>query len=148
MTEHKLNRGEREIAAWRENAERLHREGLYDPADEHDACGVGMVVSIDGKRRREVVEAGIAALKALWHRGAVDADGKTGDGAGIHVEIPHGFFKQHIRDTGHEPGDGHLAAGMVFLPKTDLGAQEMCRSIVETEILKAGYKIYGWRHGD
>ncbi len=54
---------------------RLAREGLYDPRDEHDACGVGLVASIDGKPRREVVEAGIAALKAVWHRGAVDADG-------------------------------------------------------------------------
>jgi len=92
-----------------------------------------------------VVEAGIAALTRVWHRGAVDADGKTGDGAGIHVRIPEDFFKEHIRATGHEPGDARLAVGMVFLPKTDLGAQERCRTIVETEVLKSGYVIYGWR---
>jgi glutamate synthase (NADPH/NADH) large chain len=103
-----LNKGEREIAKWRETAERLNREGLYDPADEHDSCGVGMVVSIDGTRRREVVEAGIAALKALWHRGAVDADGKTGDGAGIHVEIPQDFFHEHTIRTGQRPAQARL----------------------------------------
>ena len=133
------------IAEWRANAERLARDGLYDPASEHDACGVGLVAAIDGKPRRAVVEAGIAALKAVWHRGAVDADGKTGDGAGIHVEIPQQFFRQHIARTGHVAGSGRLAVGMVFLPKTDLGAQEVCRGIVETEILNFGYQIYGWR---
>uniref|UniRef100_UPI00261556B3 hypothetical protein n=1 Tax=Pelagibius sp. TaxID=1931238 RepID=UPI00261556B3 len=76
------------ITDWRDTADYLSREGLYDPADEHDACGVGLVASIDGKPRREVVVAGIEALKAVWHRGAVDADGKTGDGAGIHLQIP------------------------------------------------------------
>ena len=55
---------------------------------EHDACGVGLVASTDGKKLRKIVEYGIEALKAVWHRGAVDADGKTGDGAGNHVEIP------------------------------------------------------------
>ena len=66
--------------------------GLYDPSFEHDSCGVGLIAALDGTPRRDVVEAGIAALKAVWHRGAVDADGKTGDGAGIHVEIPQDFF--------------------------------------------------------
>ena len=126
-------------------AERLARDGLYDPAHEHDACGVGLVAAIDGKPRREVVEAGIDALKAVWHRGAVDADGKTGDGAGIHVEIPQDFFREHIARTGHVAEGGRLAVGMVFLPKTDLGAQEVCRGIVETEILNFGYRVYGWR---
>ena len=84
-----------------EDAARLARVGLYDPAEEHDACGVGLVASIDGQARREVVEAGIEALKAVWHRGAVDADGKTGDGAGIHVQIPQDFFVEHVERTGH-----------------------------------------------
>ena len=130
---------------WTANAKRLESDGLYDPAEEHDSCGVGLIAAIDGKPRREVVVAGIEALKAIWHRGAVDADGKTGDGAGIHVEIPQGFFKEHVARTGHVAKDGKLAVGMVFLPKTDLGAQEICRSIVETEILNFGYHIYGWR---
>ena len=133
------------VAAWRANAARLQAAGLYDPATEHDSCGVGFVAAIDGKPRRSVVEAGIDALKAVWHRGAVSADGKTGDGAGIHVQIPQDFFKQHIARTGHEPREGPLAVGMVFLPKTDLAAQETCRAIVESEILRFGYNIYGWR---
>ncbi|MCC7271287.1 MAG: glutamate synthase large subunit [Alphaproteobacteria bacterium] len=133
------------VAAYRRNAEHLAAKGLYDPADEHDACGVGFVCAIDGKPRRAVVEAAIGALKSVWHRGAVDADGKTGDGAGIHVQIPHDFFLEHIRRTGHEPGANRLAVGMVFLPRTDLDGQERCRSIVETEIINFGYAIHGWR---
>ncbi len=132
-------------AHWRREAERLATRGLYDPAHEHDACGVGLVAAIDGAPRRAVVEAGIEALKAVWHRGAVDADGKTGDGAGIHVEIPQDFFKEHIERTGHSPGEGPIAVGMAFLPRTHLAGQERCRCIVESEILKFGYQIYGWR---
>jgi len=119
--------------------------GLYDPADEHSSCGVGLIAALDGKPKREVVLRGIEALKAIWHRGAVDADGKTGDGAGIHVEIPQEFFKEHVRATGHKPSEGKLAVGMVFLPRVDLPAQETCRTIVEKEILALGYAIYGWR---
>jgi glutamate synthase (NADPH/NADH) large chain len=146
MTGRKIeNTGPGLVARWRANAAHLARHGLYDPAEEHDACGVGLVASIDGKPRREVVEAGIEALKAVWHRGAVDADGKTGDGAGIHVQIPQDFFHEHIARTGHEPGPGRIAVGMIFLPRTDLGAQERCRVIVEREILSSGYSIYGWR---
>jgi glutamate synthase (NADPH/NADH) large chain len=131
--------------AWQAEAAYLAQHGLYDPAEEHDACGVGLVAALDGKPRREVVEAGIAALKAVWHRGAVDADGKTGDGAGIHVQIPQDFFKEHIRRSGELARPGELAVGMIFLPRTDLGAQERCRVIVEREILTYGYTIYGWR---
>ncbi len=131
------------IADWHANAARLKH--TYDPSQEHDACGVGVVVALDGKPRRDVVQAGIDALRAVWHRGAVDADGKTGDGAGIHIEIPQDFFAGAIRRSGHEPGRDPVAVGMVFLPKTDLGAQERCRQIVETEILAFGYGIYGWR---
>ena len=125
----------------------MTEHGLYSEEEEHSSCGVGLVVSIDGKPSRKVVEAGITALKAIWHRGAVDADGKTGDGAGIHVQIPVQFFYDQIRRTGHEPRINELmAVGQVFLPRTDHGAQEACRTIVETEVLKMGYAIYGWRH--
>ena len=125
----------------------MTEHSLYRDDDEHASCGVGLVVSIDGKKSRKVVENGINALKAVWHRGAVDADGKTGDGAGIHVQIPHRFFGGQIKRTGHEPREGELlAVGQVFLPRTDFGAQETCRTIVETEILRMGYYIYGWRH--
>ncbi|MEM9211493.1 MAG: glutamate synthase large subunit, partial [Pseudomonadota bacterium] len=77
---------------------------------------------------------------------AVDADGKTGDGAGIHIQIAPAFFKDQIERTGHEPNEDEvIAVGQVFLPRTDFGAQEACRTIVEAEILKMGYYIYGWR---
>ena len=140
-----LNDGEKVTQAWTAEAARLSAEGLYDPADEHGSCGVGMVVAIDGKPRREVVEAGIEALRAVWHRGAVDADGKTGDGAGIQVEIPQDYFHEHTIRTGHTPGPGVIAVGMIFLPRTDLSGQERCRCIVEAQILQFGYSIYGWR---
>jgi glutamate synthase (NADPH/NADH) large chain len=125
----------------------MAENGLYSEEEEHSSCGVGLVVSIDGKASRKVVEHGINALKAVWHRGAVDADGKTGDGAGIHVQIPVPFFYDQIERTGHKPRmDQLIAVGQVFLPRTNFGAQETCRTIVETEVLRMGYYIYGWRH--
>ncbi|WP_223426825.1 glutamate synthase large subunit [Tateyamaria pelophila] len=133
----------------REEAKRtfMAENGLYSEAEEHSSCGVGLVVSVDGTPSRAVVENGIKALKAIWHRGAVDADGKTGDGAGIHVQIPVEFFYDQIERTGHTPSRQLLmAVGQVFLPRTDFGAQETCRTIVETEVLRMGYYIYGWRH--
>src|SRR5690348_8426666 len=129
-----------------QGTEALTRAYGYNPAEGSDSCGVGLIVALDGKRRRDVVVAGIDALKAVWHRGAVDADGKTGDGAGIHVEIPQDFFKEHVRDSsGQDVQGGRIAVGTVFLPRTDMGAQERCRTIVETEILRAGHTILGWR---
>ncbi len=125
----------------------LSENGMYHESEEHSSCGVGLVVSVDGTATREVVDAGINALKAIWHRGAVDADGKTGDGAGIHVQIPVPFFYDQVRRTGHEPHEDQLiAVGQVFLPRTDFGKQERCRTIVETEVLRMGHTIYGWRH--
>lgn len=124
---------------------RLAAEGMYRPDMESDACGVGMVAATDGKPSRRVVEAAIEALRAVWHRGAVDADGKTGDGAGIHVDLPVRFFDDAIAASGHKVRPNRLAVGMVFLPRTDLGAQEECRTIVEAEIIDAGFTIYGWR---
>ncbi len=131
------------LAAWDRNTKALRH--TYDPAQEHDSCGVGLIAALDGAPRRDVVQAGIDALKAVWHRGAVDADGKTGDGAGIHIEIPQDFFADAVQRGGAKLMPGPIAVGQVFLPKTDLGAQERCRQIVETEILNFGYLIYGWR---
>jgi len=128
------------------NAAKLQAAGLYDPAEEHDACGVGLIAAIDGRPRRAVVEAAIQALQSIWHRGAVDADGKTGDGAGIHVGIPEAFFRAHVARSGvGEGSELPIAVGMVFLPRTDLEGQERCRAIVETEILSFGYAVHGWR---
>ena len=135
------------VAAEEAKRQWMNDNGLYRAEDEHASCGVGLVVSIEGKASRSVVEKGIDALKAIWHRGAVDADGKTGDGAGIHVQIPVDFFYDQVRRTGHEPDNNKLiAVGQVFLPRTDFGAQEHCRTIVESEVLRMGHYIYGWRH--
>jgi glutamate synthase (NADPH/NADH) large chain len=135
------------VAAEEAKRKWMAENSLYRDEEEHSSCGVGLVVSIDGTPSRDVVEKGIDALKAIWHRGAVDADGKTGDGAGIHVQIPVPFFDDQIRRTGHEPIDGKLiAVGQIFLPRTDFGAQEHCRTIVESEVLRMGHYIYGWRH--
>ncbi|QTD54624.1 glutamate synthase large subunit [Parasphingorhabdus cellanae] len=124
---------------------RLAETGMYRPEFESDACGVGLVAATDGKPSRRVVSSAIDALKAVWHRGAVDADGMTGDGAGLHVDLPARFFDDAIADSGHKVLPNRLAVGMIFLPRTDLSAQETCRTIVEAEIIEAGYKIYGWR---
>jgi glutamate synthase (NADPH/NADH) large chain len=135
------------VAAEEARRKWMAENSLYSEETEHSSCGVGLVVAIDGKKSRKVVEKGIDALKAVWHRGAVDADGKTGDGAGIHVQIPAPFFYDKVKRTGHEPRKNEMmAVGQVFLPRTDFGAQETCRTIVETEILRMGYYIYGWRH--
>ncbi|UYY56993.1 glutamate synthase large subunit [Sphingomonas sp. S2-65] len=125
--------------------DRLAREGMYRPEFEGDACGVGLIAATDGVASRRVVQSAIDALKAVWHRGAVDADGKTGDGAGLHVDLPVRFFDDAIAMGGHRVLPNRLAVGMIFLPRTDLGAQETCRTIVESEIIEAGYTIYGWR---
>ena len=124
----------------------LIEAGAYDPEHEKSSCGVGLVASIKGTPRRDVVAMSIQALKNVWHRGAVDADGKTGDGAGIRLDIPQAFFKEQVERTGHKSGNAKIAVGMIFLPRTDFGAQETCRTIVETEVLRMGHTIYGWRH--
>src|SRR5262249_61499186 len=117
MTSHQRTPGEWFAEAFRANAAHLESTGLYDPAEEHDACGVGFIAAIDGKPRRSVVEAGIAALKSLWHRGAVDADGKTGDGAGLHVGLPEEFFKAHIERHGLNPGNNNARVDPAILPR-------------------------------
>ena len=128
------------------NKKLLIKNNSYDKTMEHEACGVGLIATTNGKKSRKVVEHGIEALKAVWHRGAVDADGKSGDGAGIKIEISPDFFNQKILNTGHEHDqDKRICVGMIFLPRNDYAAQEKCRSIIETVLLKQNYYIYGWR---
>ena len=134
-----------DIERYLANERKLEAAHVYTPTDEHDACGVGFVAAIDGKPRREVILRAIEALKAVWHRGAVDADGKTGDGAGLHIQVPQDFFHALVRQTGHALRSSRIAVGQVFLPRTDQNAQETCRTIVESEILRSGFYLYGWR---
>ncbi len=121
---------------------RLHGADLLQPVE---SCGVGLIAEIDGKVSRRVVDLGIKALGALSHRGAVDADGKSGDGAGIHFRIPQEFFRQHIERAGHSMKKGCLAIGMIFLPRRSFAQQERCRTVVESHVIRMGHRIYGWR---
>ena len=130
---------------YKKNLEKLINKRIYHSSYEHDACGVGFVASTEGKKSRKVVEFGIQALKAVWHRGAVDADGKTGDGAGIHIEIPEDFFVERIQNAGRQHKEGKICVGMIFLPRNDYSSQEKCKTIVENELLNKNYYIYRWR---
>ncbi len=133
------------VSAYLERRARLIEAHAYDPSSEHDACGVGLVAALDARPRREIVDMALAALKAVWHRGAVDADGKTGDGAGIRLNVPQELFRAFVERTGHTAGEEDICVGMLFLPRTNLGAQDAARAIVESEILHGGFYIYGWR---
>ena len=125
---------------------KLKLQNSFVNINDHDACGVGFVASMNGKKRRDVVTNGIDALKAVWHRGAVDADGRTGDGAGLHIEFNEEFFKEEIKETGHELLSSQtLCVGMIFLPRSNYANQERCRSIVEQELLDNNFYIFGWR---
>ena len=130
---------------YKKNREILQKNFSYSANMEHDACGVGLIASLDGKKSRKVVEYGIEALKAVWHRGAVDADGKSGDGAGISFEIPKDFFQEKIEDTGHKHTEGDICVGMIFLPRTDYSSQERSKALVERNLLENDFYIYGWR---
>ncbi len=127
------------------NLKILKENSIYSESMEHDSCGVGLVASTEGLKSRKVVEQGIEALKAVWHRGAIDADGKTGDGAGIHIEIPSNFFIEKIENYGRKYDGGVICAGMIFLPRNDYNAQEKCKTYIETELLKNNFNIYRWR---
>jgi len=127
------------------NRKLLEDNHVYSKSMEHDACGVGLIASTEGKKSRKVVEYGISALKAVFHRGAVDADGKTGDGAGIHLEIPSDFFSEKIEITGHKHDGSEICVGMIFLPRNNYEAQENARTLIESELTKSNFSIYGWR---
>ena len=131
---------------YKKNKKILEENGVYNENMEHDACGVGMIASTNGKKSRKIVDYGIEALKAIWHRGAVDADGKSGDGAGIQLEIAPDFFEEKIQETGHSlDSSKRICVGMIFLPRTNYSDQEKCREIIESVLLKEEFYIYGWR---
>ena len=121
-------------------------ESLYDARNEHDACGVGFIANTSGRSERRIVEHALEALCNLAHRGALDADAKTGDGAGILTQIPHGFFKRELEKLGGSVmNDGDLAVGMIFMPKDDKYQISSCHKIVEEAIEKFGLHCFGWR---
>ena len=115
--------------------------GLYDPADERDSCGVGMVVRIDGTKGHDIVEYGLCTLENLAHRGAENADGKTGDGSGITLQIPHEFI---LRCGIPVPEAGRYGTGLIFLPK-DPSRSEGCMKAFRDECRSAGLSLIAER---
>ena len=120
----------------------LKKQGMYLPEFEHDNCGAGFICSLKGKKSNDIIHKALEILDKLEHRGAVSADGKTGDGAGILIDIPHAFFKAECDFELPEPGD--YAVGNVFLPQR-LNQRNFCSAEFEANIKKQGLKLLGWR---
>jgi glutamate synthase (ferredoxin) len=119
--------------------------GLYDPAQEHDACGVGFVVNIEGRKSHEVIRWGLEILVNLSHRGACGCDPLTGDGCGILTQMPHEFLQPVVAELGIElPPRGEYGAGAVFLPRDEVQRQ-FCQQRFEQIIAEEGQRLLGWR---
>ncbi|MFD1096874.1 glutamate synthase large subunit [Salegentibacter chungangensis] len=121
---------------------KLKQQGLYSPEFEHDNCGAGFICNLKGKRTNDIIHKAIDILVRLEHRGAVSADGKTGDGAGILIEIPHDFFSKQCEFK--LPEFKSYAVGMVFLPRSE-NQRKICKEIFEEEIKEQALNIIGWR---
>ena len=123
----------------------IKKQGLYNPANEHDACGVGFVANIHGKKSHEIIEQGLTILDNLTHRGATGYDPKLGDGAGLLSQIPHEFFVAETDNLGISlPEVGHYGIGMMFLPKDNV-LRAQFEKIVEKIVKEEGQGILGWR---
>ena len=121
------------------------RQGLYDPLNEHDACGVGFVAHIKGTKSHAIVEHGLLILKNLTHRGAVGADPKAGDGAGILLQIPDRFFREEMAKQGVKlPPVGQYGVGNIFLPR-EPASRLACEYEIERAIKDEGQILLGWR---
>src|SRR6185295_2978239 len=119
--------------------------GLYDPAHEHDACGVGFVVDMKGRKSKRIVQDAIQVLLNLQHRGACGCEKNTGDGAGILMQVPHRFFVEECAKLGMKlPDAGAYGAGVVFLP-TDTASREACERMFEEVVREEGQTFLGWR---
>lgn len=124
----------------------MHAQGLYDPANEHDACGVGFIAHIKGKKSHSIVEQGLLILKNLDHRGAVGADPLMGDGAGILIQIPDQYYRDEMARQGVAlPPPGEYGVGMVFLPKEN-ASRIACEQEIERAVLAEGQVVLGWRN--
>src|SRR5438552_7416775 len=121
------------------------KQGLYDPQFEHDACGVGFVVDIAGRKSNDIIRKSLQVLVNLQHRGAKGCEANTGDGAGILLQIPHEFLKAECKKLRFElPPPGNYGVGMVCLPR-DSYTQRWCKEIIEAAVARAGQKLLGWR---
>lgn len=121
---------------------KLRKQGLYLPEFEHDNCGAGFICSLKGKKSNDIIHKALEILEKLEHRGAVSSDGKTGDGAGILIDIPHDFFQDVCNFELPEPGS--YAVGNVFLPQKE-NQRDYCIDVFESNIKKQGLKLLGWR---
>ncbi|KPQ31802.1 MAG: NADPH/NADH glutamate synthase large subunit GltB, partial [Porphyrobacter sp. HL-46] len=120
-------------------------QGLYDPRNEHDACGVGMVAHIKGAKSHGIVRQALEILEKLDHRGAVGADPLLGDGAGLLIQIPDPLIRRWATGHGHDlPAPGDYAVAMCFLPQ-DPAAREFVKARMETFTAKEGQRFVGWR---
>ena len=120
-------------------------QGLYDGDHEHDACGVGFVANIKGKKSHDIVDQGLTILRNLTHRGAVGADPKASDGAGILIQIPDIFFREEMAKQGVKlPQPGQYGIGMVFLPR-EPASRLACEYEIERAIKEEGQLLLGWR---
>ncbi|HMB64403.1 MAG TPA: glutamate synthase central domain-containing protein, partial [Eudoraea sp.] len=122
---------------------KLKKQGLYLPEFEHDNCGAGFICSLRGEKSNDIIHKALEILDKLEHRGAVSADGKTGDGAGILIDIPHEFFTTVCTFELPEPGD--YAVGNIFLPQKE-NQRKFCISVFEENIKKQGLQLLGWRN--
>jgi len=121
------------------------RQGLYDPLHEHDACGIGLVADLRNPPSHRVVEDGLRILVNLTHRGATGADARTGDGAGILVQIPDALLRARAAVRGRSlPDPGDYAAGLVFLPP-DVDQRQTCMDAIERITAAEGLEFIGWR---
>ena len=121
------------------------RQGMYDPANEHDACGVGFIAHIKGQKSHSIIEQGLLILKNLDHRGAVGADALMGDGAGILIQLPDTFLRAEMAKQGVTlPSFGEYGVGMCFLPR-ESASRMACQEEIERAILAEGQVLLGWR---
>jgi len=121
------------------------KQGLYDPRNEHDACGIGFVADIKGRKTHDIVQQGLEILKNLTHRGAVGADPLAGDGAGLLLQTPDRFMRDEFSKIGIDlPEEGHYAIGMAFLPKND-AERKACEQTVADFVATEGQTLLGWR---
>ena len=121
------------------------QQGLYSPQFEHDNCGIGAVVNIKGQRSREVVENALTIVEKLEHRAGKDAQGKTGDGVGILVQIPYDFFRAETAKLGFNIGsEGDFGVGMFFFPQNEL-KRNQAKKLFEIILNKNGMELLGWR---
>ncbi len=121
------------------------KQGLYDPRFEHDACGLGLVVNISGKKSNQIVRQALTVLANMTHRGARGAEPNTGDGAGILIQVPHAFLHRKAERHGYSlPEPGHYGVGMVFLPK-DVTHRRAIEIHFEKIVASEGQRVLGWR---